>query len=72
MAKRTLTRKEEFEILTLVLDKFLWISVALVLYGLWRIVHVMDFRVGFWVVAGGIVLLLIFMGILVREYEIAR
>ena len=70
--KKTLTRQEEFEILKLVLDKFLWVSVAILLYGLWRIVHQLDFSVGIWILGGGAVLLLIFIGILVREYEVSR
>ncbi len=70
--KRTLTRQEEFDILKLVLDKFLWVSVAILLYGMWRIVHDLDFHVGIWVLGAGVVLLLIFMAILVREYEVSR
>lgn len=70
--KKTLTRQEEFEVLKLVLDKFLWVSVAILLYGLWRVVHQLDFATGMWILTGGVALLLVFMALLVREYEISR
>ena len=70
--KRHLTRQEEFDILKLILDKFLWIGVALMGYGFYRIVESPDTAYGFLVMTGGAVILLIFLSILVREYHFMR
>ena len=72
MAKKKLTRQEEFDLMKLVLDKFLWVGVALMLYGLWTIFNSTTMTQGFWIMTGGAVILLILMGILVKEYEILK
>jgi len=36
--KRHLTRQEEFDILKMILDKFLWLGVGIMAYGFYRIV----------------------------------
>ncbi len=67
--KRRLTQSEEFEILKLVLDKFLWLGFIIMAVGLFTIFH-RDFSEGVvWIVVGAIILLL-FMWIIVKEYEI--
>ncbi|MBS3135710.1 hypothetical protein J4401_02005 [Candidatus Woesearchaeota archaeon] len=67
--KKRLTQAEEFEILKLVLDKFLWLGFAVMGFGLFNIFKG-DVTGGMsWIVIGGIVLLL-FMIIIVKEYEI--
>ena len=69
MAKRRLTHGEEFEILKLVLDKFLWLGFGIMAFGLFNIFRG-DFAGGItWIVIGAIVLIL-FMVIIVKEYEI--
>jgi len=68
--KKKLTRQEEFEILKLVIDKFLWVGIIIMLYGLYTMFSVATFGVGLWVMAGGAVLLVLLMAILVREYEV--
>ena len=55
----------------LVLDKFLWIATILMGYGLYQ-----SFAVGIgvgltWIISGAIVLIL-FMVLIVREYEVLR
>ncbi|MDP7179776.1 MAG: hypothetical protein QF824_00715 [Candidatus Woesearchaeota archaeon] len=67
--KKRLTVAEEFEILKLVLDKFLWIGMAIIGYGLWT-AFVGDTTDGFTLILAGIVVLLFFMVLLVKEYEI--
>lgn len=55
----------------IVLDKFLWIGFALMLYGLWLMFNV-TIPVGLtWMIAGAIILLL-FTWIIVKQYEIIR
>lgn len=71
--KRTLTRMEEFEILKLILDKFLWLGVGIMAYGFYRAITVsQDVMYNIAVMLGGAILLLIFMTILVREYHFAK
>ena len=75
--KKRLTQSEEFEIMKLVLDKFLWLGVGILAYGLYIIAN------GATVVAGafprgivfliiGVVVLILFMAIIVKEYEVVR
>ncbi len=67
--KRRLTISEEFEILKLVLDKFLWLGFAIMALGLFSIFQG-DFTGGItWLIIGAIVLVL-FIVIIVREFEI--
>ena len=69
--KKRLTHQEEFEIMKLVLDKFLWVGFAVMLYGLWRIFQ-LDITNGLLVIVAGAIVLVIFMILIVREYEIIR
>ena len=69
--KRRLSEAQEFEIMKIVLDKFLWIGFALMLYGLWLMFNT-TIPVGLaWMIAGAIILLL-FTWIIVKQYEIIR
>jgi len=71
--KRHLTRSEEFDILKLILDKFLWLGVGIMAYGFYRMVSLSpDVWYGLAVMVGGAVLLLVFMIILVREYHFMK
>ena len=69
--KKRLTQREEFEIMKLVLDKFLWFGFAIMAFGLYKSLS-SDLMDGIWyMLAGGIVLIL-FMVIIVKEYEIIK
>ena len=70
--KKKLTRQEEFEILKLVLDKFLWVGFIIMLYGLYVTITSASFVTGLWIMVGGALILLLLMTLLVREYEIAK
>ncbi len=71
--KRHLTRQEEFDILKLILDKFLWLGVGIMAYGFYRMVTLSsELWYGLAVMLGGAVLLLIFMSVLVREYHFMK
>ena len=67
--KKRLTATEEFEVMKLVLDKFLWIGLVVMVYGLYVSITgaVQD---GLLFVISGIILLILFIIILVKEYEI--
>lgn len=72
--KKRLSQQQEFDIMKLVLDKFLWLGFAIMAYGLWLLLQnglsvVRDAVIMF--VAGAIVLVL-FLVLIVREYEIIK
>ncbi|MDP7179777.1 MAG: hypothetical protein QF824_00720 [Candidatus Woesearchaeota archaeon] len=67
--KKRLTQSEEFEIMKLVLDKFLWIGAIIMLYGLYMI-FTQSFSTGImWMIIGAIVLVIL-MVLIVKEYEV--
>jgi hypothetical protein len=73
--KKRLSQAEEFEIMKLVLDKFLWLGMAIMGIGVYIMFagHMSNPVVkglGF-IIAGAIVLIL-FMIILVKEYEVIK
>lgn len=69
--KRRLSEQQEFEIMKLVLDKFLWLGFIIMGFGLYQM-----FTEGIpaglmWMVVGAVVLIL-FMILVVKEYEMVR
>ena len=71
--KRVISKQEEFEIFKLVLDKCLWIGVLIMAYGFYRIVSVNEsFWYGLSILTGGALLLLLFMWMLMKEYDYVR
>lgn len=69
--KKKLTQREEFEIMKLVLDKFLWLGFAIMAAGLWRL-FLADLTGGVTLLAVGAVILIIFLVLIVKEYEIIK
>jgi hypothetical protein len=70
-SKRHLTRQEEFSIMALILDKFLWMGVGIMGYGFWLVLNPFqqaNVGMGLLVMLGGAVLLIVFMRILMKEY----
>ena len=72
LMKKHLTRQEEFDILKIVVDKFLLLAVFFVGYGIFKIVDSAEFTVGFCVLLAGVILLIIMSVIFVREYEFIK
>ena len=70
--KKQLTHSEEFDIMKLVLDKFLWISAAMVIFGIYKIVDQGEVDASIYYFVTGIVIMLLFMFLIIKEYEIAR
>ena len=69
--KRRLSEQQEFEIMKLVLDKFLWLGFVIMGLGLYQMVTE-GIPVGImWMVVGAVVLIL-FMILVVKEYEMVR
>jgi membrane protein implicated in regulation of membrane protease activity len=71
--KKHLTRQEEFDILKIVIDKFLLLGVFLLAFGMYNIITASTSMVlGLSVMLGGVVLLIILCVILIREYEFIK
>lgn len=68
--KKRLTQHEEFEIMKLVLDKFLWVGFIVMLMGLFKIFFAKDLASGILLNVLGGTLLMAFVFLVVREYEI--
>jgi hypothetical protein len=72
--KKRLTQAEEFEILKLVIDKFLWIGFGIMALGLYRVFAgeaVNIYREFSFMIAGGIILVIL-MYLLIKEYELLK
>jgi hypothetical protein len=68
--KRHMTHDEEFEILKLVLDKFLWLGVGIMAFGFYKLVGATEeLTYGLLLLGAGAIILVLFAGILVKEYN---
>ena len=72
MAKRRMTEEQEFEIMKLVLDKFLWLGFIVMGWGMYTAIKDSTILPGLWYMVAGAVLLILFMIIVVKEYEIVK
>ena len=72
--KKKLTQAEEFEILKLVLDKFLWLGFGIMAYGFYVLLsgNAQALISGLSFLFGGAILLIIFMWLLLKEYEVVK
>ena len=69
--KRRLSEAHEFEIMKMVLDKFLWLGFGIMAYGLYLMFNEAGPLGLSWIVSGAIILML-FTWIIVKEYEIIK
>ena len=67
--KKKLTQDQEFQIMKLVLDKFLWLGFIIMGWGMYRALSRGLLASGAWYMAAGAVVLLLFVWIVVKEYE---
>ena len=70
--KRRMTEEQEFEIMKLVLDKFLWLGFIVMGWGMYTAIKDSTILPGLWYMIAGAVLLVLFMIIVVKEYEIVK
>ena len=69
--KKRLSEAQEFEIMKLVLDKFLWLGFIVMGFGMYQMFSSgIPFGV-MWLVAGA-VLLVLFMILIVKEYQVVK
>ena len=72
MVKKKLTPIQEFEILKLVLDKFLWLGFIVMGWGMVQSIATGMILPGLWYMIAGAVLLFLFVVLIVKEYEIIK
>ncbi len=73
-SKRRLSQDQEFQVMKLVLDKFLWLGFAVMAWGMYKL------YTGGWAVVNdavllfiaGALILVVFMWIIVKEYEVLK
>jgi len=70
--KKRLTHDQEFDIMKLVLDKFLWIGTLILVYAVYQGVILEEYGLGIAWGLAGIVIWVIFATLLIREYEFIR
>lgn len=69
--KKKLTQTEEFEIMKLVLDKFLWLGFGIMTYGLWSMFKY-GVSEGLGLIIAGAVVSVLFLIIVIKEYEVVN
>jgi hypothetical protein len=69
--KRRLSSSEEFEVMKMVLDKFLWLGVIIMGYGFFVSIS-QTIAEGVYYLVGGALLLIIFAWFVVKEFEQLR
>jgi len=70
--KKRLTEQQEFEIMKIILDKFLWLGMGIMAYGVYRMITTSLITEGLPFLIMGIVILVAFLVLIIREYEIIR
>jgi hypothetical protein len=70
--KKRLSPSEEFDIMKLVLDKFLWLGTAIMGFGIYQIFTGHSFQYGITIIVSGAIVLLLFLLLIVKEYEIVK
>ena len=68
--KKKMTESQEFEIMKLVLDKFLWLGFIVMGWGMFTAIKEAAVLPGLWYMLAGAVLLFIFLVIIIKEYQI--
>ena len=68
--KKRLTQDQEFQVMKLVLDKFLWIGLGIMLFGFYDLT-VSNIPAGVSWILSGVVVLLLFVLLIIKHYEIS-
>ncbi len=69
--KRVLTHGEEFDVMKLVFDKFLWLATLLLFVGIFFSIT-RGVESGFWFILAGALIMFIFAWILIKQFERMR
>ena len=68
--KKRMSADQEFQIMKLVLDKFLWLGFIVMGWGMYTAIRDENILPGLWYMIAGAVLLLLFVILIVKEYEV--
>jgi hypothetical protein len=69
--KKRMTEQQEFEIMKMVLDKFLWVGVAVMMFGVYQMLtKTVSDGINYLLI--GAVVLILFAYIIVKEYEVIK
>jgi hypothetical protein len=71
-SKKRMSEKQEFEVMKLVLDKFLWLGFLVMGWGMYTSISDGTILPGLWYMFAGAILLVLFLVIIVKEYEVLR
>ena len=66
-----MTEQQEFEIMKMVLDKFLWLGFGIIAFGVYQMLAV-SIEEGIYYVIIGAALLVLFMVLIIREFEVIK
>lgn len=74
MVKKRLTQDQEFRVMLLVLDKFLWLGFVIMAFGMYQfyVGGMNALTKGIALLVTGAIILVLFMILIVKEYEIVR
>ena len=70
--KKQMTEDQEFEIMKIVLDKFLWLGFIVMGWGMYQSLSQASIMAGVWYMITGAVLLILFLVVIIKEYEILK
>ena len=70
--KKRLTEDQEFQIMKLVLDKFLWLGFIVMGWGMYLSLTQGTVLPGLWYMVAGAIVLVLFLIVIIKEYEIIR
>lgn len=70
--KKQLTAEQEFEVMKLVLDKFLWLGFLVMGWGMYVAIRDSSILPGLWYLVAGAILLLLFLVVITKEYEVLK
>jgi len=69
-SKRRMTEEQEFEVMKLVLDKFLWLGFIVMGWGMYTAIRDSTILPGLWYMVAGAIILFLFTILIVKEYEV--
>lgn len=69
--KKRMTDQQEFDIMKLVLDKFLWLGFGIMAFGAYKMIAT-DLTAGLYYIILGVALLVLFMVIIIKEYQVMK
>ena len=69
-SKKRMTSGQEFEIMKLVLDKFLWLGFIVMGWGMYLSLSQASVSAGVWYMVTGAVLLFLLLILIIKEYEV--